>query len=60
MRDNDNGTWIKGGRRIPKNVLERDYCIAWFLIGLSRSPLRNKLAFKGGTALWRSKKLKWI
>lgn len=42
-----------GGRRIPENVLERDYCIAWFLIGLSRAPLRNKLAFKGGTALRR-------
>ena len=43
----------QGGRRIPENVLERDYCIAWFLIGLSRSHLRNKLAFKGGTALRR-------
>lgn len=42
-----------GGRRIPENVLERDYCIAWFLVGLSRVPLRNKLAFKGGTALRR-------
>ena len=27
--------------------------MAWFLIGLSRSPLRNILAFKGGTALKR-------
>ncbi len=43
----------QGGRRIPENILERDYCIAWFLIGLSRVPLRNKLAFKGGTALRR-------
>ncbi len=43
----------QGGRRIPENILERDYCIAWFLIGLSCSPLRNKLAFKGGTALRR-------
>src|SRR5690242_10904285 len=42
-----------GGRRIPENVLERDYCIAWFLVGLARTPLRNKLAFKGGTALRR-------
>lgn len=41
------------GRRIPENILERDYCIAWFLVGLSRSTLRNKLAFKGGTALRR-------
>jgi predicted nucleotidyltransferase component of viral defense system len=42
-----------GGRRIPENILERDYCIAWFLVGLARSSLRNKLAFKGGTALRR-------
>lgn len=42
-----------GGRRIPENVLERDYCIAWFLVGLSRVPLRNKITFKGGTALRR-------
>jgi hypothetical protein len=47
----------QGGRRIQESVLERDYCIAWFLVGLSRMPLRNKLAFKGGTALppWRIK-----
>lgn len=43
----------QGGRRIPENILERDYCIAWFLVGLSRSTLRNKLTFKGGTALRR-------
>lgn len=42
-----------GGRRIPEAVLERDYCMAWFLVGLSRSTLRNILAFKGGTALKR-------
>ena len=44
---------IKGGRRIPEAVLERDYCLAWFLVGLSRSPLRDILVFKGGTALKR-------
>ncbi len=43
----------EGGRRIPESVLERDYCLAWFLAGLSRSPLREQLAFKGGTALKR-------
>lgn len=43
----------QGGRRIPENILERDYCIAWFLVGLSRSTLRNKIVFKGGTALRR-------
>lgn len=40
-----------GGRRIVEAVLERDYCLAWFLVGLSRSPLREALVFKGGTAL---------
>src|SRR3990167_2186560 len=43
----------QGGRRVPESVLERDYCIAWFLVGLSRTPLRDKIAFKGGTALRR-------
>lgn len=43
----------QGGRRIPESILERDYCIAWFLVGLSRTPLRNKVVFKGGTALRR-------
>lgn len=43
----------RGGRRIPESVLERDYCLAWFLVGLSRSALVNRLAFKGGTALKR-------
>jgi predicted nucleotidyltransferase component of viral defense system len=41
----------RGGRRIPETVLERDYCLSWLLVGLSRSPLRDRLAFKGGTAL---------
>lgn len=43
----------KGKRRIPESVLELDYCLAWFLIGLSRSSLREVLIFKGGTALKR-------
>lgn len=41
----------RGGRRIPETVLERDYVLSWLLVGLSRSPLRDSLAFKGGTAL---------
>jgi predicted nucleotidyltransferase component of viral defense system len=41
----------EGGRRIPEPVLERDYCVSWFLVGLSRTRLRDRLAFKGGTAL---------
>jgi len=43
----------KAGRRIPEAVLERDYCLAWFLVALSRTPLRDRLAFKGGTAIKR-------
>lgn len=42
-----------GGRRIPEAVLERDYCLAWFLVALSRTSLRDRLAFKGGTAIKR-------
>ena len=34
-------------------MLERDYCLAWFLAGLSQSKLRDLLIFKGGTALKR-------
>ena len=42
-----------GGRRTVEAILERDYCLAWFLVGLARSGLREKLVFKGGTALKR-------
>ncbi len=30
----------QGDRRIPESVLERDYCTAWFLIGLAQSTFR--------------------
>jgi predicted nucleotidyltransferase component of viral defense system len=43
----------EGGMRIREDVLERDYCLAWFLCGLAQSDLRPILAFKGGTALKR-------
>lgn len=43
----------EGCRRVPEVVLERDYCLAWFLVGLSRTPLHKFLVFKGGTALKR-------
>src|SRR3954466_282147 len=43
----------EGGRRIREDVLERDYCLAWFLAGLAESNLNSLLAFKGGTALKR-------
>jgi hypothetical protein len=44
-----------GGRRIPESVLERDYCLAWFLAELAESDLQQSLAFKGGTALKRKR-----
>ena len=40
-----------GGRRIPEAVLEKDYCLSWFLVGMSTTPLKDILAFKGGTAI---------
>ena len=43
-----------GGLRIREDVLERDYCLAWFLNALAESDLRPVLAFKRGTALKRS------
>jgi hypothetical protein len=43
----------EGGRRIPEEVLERDYCLAWFLVSLAGSPICKSLMFKGGTALKR-------
>ncbi len=43
----------KGGRRLPEVVLERNYCLPWFLVGFSNSPLRERLAFKGETAIKR-------
>jgi len=46
-----NRLFREGGRRIPESVLERDYCLSWFLAGLSRSPIRDLLIFKGGTAI---------
>ena len=39
------------GRRFQESVLERDYCLAWFLAALPESDLKPVLGFKGGTAL---------
>lgn len=48
-----NALLAAGGQRIPEAVIERDYVLAWFLTGLAGHPLREVLAFKGGTALRR-------
>lgn len=44
----------KLARRVPEDVIERDYVLAWFLTELATHPrLSEALAFKGGTALRR-------
>jgi predicted nucleotidyltransferase component of viral defense system len=32
-------------------TIEKDYVLTWTLLAIAESPLRNRLAFKGGTAL---------
>ena len=42
----------RGRLGIPWEVLERDYLLSWVLAGVGQTPtLRDKLVFKGGTAL---------
>ena len=38
-------------RKLPLDIIEKDYALGWILIGISNSSLRKKLIFKGGTAL---------
>ena len=48
-----NKTQNGGGKKIPEAVIERDYCLSWFLFGLAKSAFKKTLIFKGGTALRR-------
>lgn len=41
----------KAGKSIPVKTIEKDYILSWILIGISKSDLKDILAFKGGTAL---------
>lgn len=34
-------------------MIERDYCLSWFLFGLAQFDIKEKIIFKGGTALRR-------
>jgi len=44
----------QSARRIPEDVVERDYVLAWLLTQIPTNTLLNEaLAFKGGTALRR-------
>ena len=36
---------------VGDRVIEKDYVLSWLLIAIAESELRNKLVFKGGTAL---------
>jgi predicted nucleotidyltransferase component of viral defense system len=38
-------------RRLPLDLVEKDYLMGWALIGVSKSSLRDMLIFKGGTSL---------
>lgn len=42
-----------GGKKVPESVIERDYCLSWFLFGLAQLDFKDKIIFKGGTALRR-------
>lgn len=37
--------------RVAERTVEKDYAIHWIMLGLATTPLRRRLAFKGGTAL---------
>lgn len=44
----------KSARRIPEDVIERDYVLAWLLTQIpTNTLLQEALSFKGGTALRR-------
>ena len=32
-------------------TIEKDYVLTWLLLAIANSPLRSRLAFKGGTAI---------
>jgi predicted nucleotidyltransferase component of viral defense system len=48
-----NKTQQAGGKKVPESVIERDYCLSWFLFGLAQLEFKDKIIFKGGTALRR-------
>jgi len=48
-----NKTQQGGGKKVPESVIERDYCLSWFLFGLAQLEFKDKIIFKGGTALRR-------
>lgn len=41
------------GRRLPEAVLERDDCLAWFLVALSRTPCGQVARFSEQASICR-------
>lgn len=42
---------ISNRLKVDRKIIEQDYFITWILFGLAQDRLKNKVAFKGGTAL---------
>ena len=42
---------IASERKLPLDLIEKDFALGWMLKGVTACSLRNKLIFKGGTAL---------
>lgn len=38
-------------KRLPVDLIEKDYVLGWILFGIASSPIAEHIAFKGGTAL---------
>ena len=38
-------------KSIPVKTLEKDYILAWILVGMANLDMENLFVFKGGTAL---------
>jgi predicted nucleotidyltransferase component of viral defense system len=48
-----NKTQQNSGKKVPEAIIERDYCLSWFLFGLAQLDFKKKIIFKGETALRR-------
>lgn len=42
---------LNRSKGLPPEIVERDYCLTWLLLGISKSPLQKDFVFYGGTAL---------
>ena len=42
---------IASQRKLPLDLIEKDYALGWILVGVFKSSMADSLVFKGGTAL---------